>query len=116
MSGRTSHLHGLAAEDAVLRHYEARGARLLARRARTAAGEIDLVVEAAGAVVFVEVKARRSLADAAHALSARQGARLAAAAELWLAEAGYPPGTDLRLDVALADRAGGLRVIENALA
>ena len=61
------------------------GWAVLARRARTPAGELDLVMEREGLLAFVEVKARPSFRDAAFALSPRQRARLAAAAECWLA-------------------------------
>lgn len=40
---------------------EAAGMRILARNVRTRGGEIDLVAEDAGDVVFVEVRTRRSL-------------------------------------------------------
>lgn len=42
-------------------YLEAKGYRVLERRYRAAGGEIDLVVEKAGCVVFVEVKTSRSL-------------------------------------------------------
>lgn len=114
-SGRTNHLHGLAAEDAAARLYEGQGGRVLARRARTAAGEIDLVVALPGLVAFVEVKARRSLSSAAVSLSARQIARIGQAAEVWLAAQGYPSDTPMRFDVVLSDRHGGIEIVENAL-
>ncbi len=113
MSGRGSYLHGLAAEDAASRHYEDQGGQILARRARTPAGEIDLIAALGDVIIFVEVKARKKM-DAG-ALSPRQMARIGAAAEIWLAEAGYPPATDMRFDVVLTDRMGGIEVIENAL-
>jgi putative endonuclease len=85
-SGRTAHHGGLAAEDIAARLYEAEGARVLARRWRCPAGEIDLIVATPDTVVFVEVKARRSRDAAALALTPAQTARLAAAAETWLGE------------------------------
>lgn len=47
---------GGAGEDAVAAFWTDRGARLLSRNFRCAVGEIDLVVEDGGTVVFVEVK------------------------------------------------------------
>ncbi|MGF1501533.1 MAG: YraN family protein [Paracoccaceae bacterium] len=105
------HHGGLAAEDAALAAYEARGARLLARRWRVAEGEIDLVLEAAGVTVFVEVKARARI-GADSPIGPRQKARLAAAATRWLAE---HPTPACRFDAALVDRSGRVAILEHAL-
>lgn len=113
--GQTNHLHGLTSEDAAARHYEAQGGTCLARRAKTDAGEIDLIAQLTETLVFAEVKAARSLHAAAHALTQHQAARLGAAAEIWLAENGYPPTADIRFDLVISDRNGNLQVIENAL-
>ena len=59
--------------------------RIVARRYRTAAGEIDLVVRRGRVLAFVEVKARGQLADAAEALGTRQQQRIARAAGQFLA-------------------------------
>lgn len=114
MTGTTRHQTGLAAEEAALRLYTERGAEPLARRARTQAGEIDLVVRHAGEIVFVEVKSRRTHAAAATSLAPRQQARILAAAELWLAEQGHSPLTPCRFDVVTLDATGAAQVIENA--
>ena len=74
--------------------------RILGRRVRTPLGEIDLVARApSGIVCFIEVKARARGAEAADALSPRQQARIARAAQLYLASRpGFAPkGT--RFDV-----------------
>lgn len=110
----TTFRHGLAAEDAVARWYHARGAAPVASRWRCPAGEIDLIVRLGPTLVFVEVKTRRKLRDAAHAISQAQWARIMAAAECYLAENDLPLDTDLRFDAALLDRHGHLEVIENA--
>jgi putative endonuclease len=90
------------------------GWTILARRLRTAAGEIDLVAERAGLLALVEVKARPSLAGAAIALGPRQRARLMAAASIIAAEnpAWGPAG--MRFDVMLVDAAGRVRRIADA--
>jgi putative endonuclease len=49
---------GRAGEDAALAVYRGRGFALLARNWRCALGELDLVLEREGLVVFCEVKAR----------------------------------------------------------
>jgi putative endonuclease len=60
--------------------------RILGRRVRTHAGEIDLIARApSGVVCFVEVKARGRERDAAESVGLRQQARIARAAALYLA-------------------------------
>jgi putative endonuclease len=109
-----SHFAGLVAEESAARSYMADGGRVRAVRWRCPEGEIDLVVELPSEIVFVEVKARRGHADhAAKAVSARQWARVGAAATRYLAE--HTDGTTpCRFDLALVDGAGRLQRIENA--
>ncbi len=63
----------------------AKGYRILARRERTPAGEIDLIAVRGWRIAFVEVKARASRADAEASLKAGQTQRLHRAADAWLA-------------------------------
>jgi putative endonuclease len=51
--------------------------------------------------VFVEVKARNNLDEAAESLQARQQRRIAAAAEAWLAVHGSEGFRDIRFDAIL---------------
>ncbi len=113
--GRTNHLHGLTSEDAALRLYEGQGGTCLARRARTEAGEIDLIVRLAHQIVFVEVKAARTLDAAKQSLGATQIARLGEAAQIWLTENGFSALQEIRFDLAVSDRDGNAELIENAL-
>ena len=108
---RTGFQSGMAAEEIALRLYEAEGARLLARRWRCAAGEIDLVLAEGETVVFVEVKARRDAAAAAAAVTPAQWRRLVLSAEIWLGAA--PPGTDCRFDLVTVDRQGRAERLRN---
>jgi putative endonuclease len=63
-----------------------KGYRILGRRVKTRVGEIDLVARSpSGIVCFVEVKARADTSSAAEAVLLRQQARIARAAELFLA-------------------------------
>ena len=112
-AGRTAYQNGLAAEEIAAGLYLREGGRVLAERWRCPEGEIDLIVDLAGVVVFVEVKARRTRDAAAGAVSPAQWRRLGAAAERWLAEqaTGAP---DCRFDVVLVDGAGVAERVENA--
>lgn len=92
----------------------AEGWQVLARRLRTAAGEIDLLAERAGLLAVIEVKRRATLADAAVALGARQQARLLAAAEIVLGEHPEWGRAGVRFDVLLVDGAGQVRRIADA--
>jgi len=51
---------GRAGEDAAVEALRARGYRVLERNVRLRRGELDVIAEEAGDLVFVEVKARRS--------------------------------------------------------
>ncbi|CAB4905809.1 unannotated protein [freshwater metagenome] len=94
-------------------HLERLGYVVLAERARTRWGEIDLVVHDGRTIVFCEVKARIARGGAApwaslHDRKRRQVRRLAAA---WLSETtDRPTGRDVRFDAVgvLVDEAGRL--------
>jgi putative endonuclease len=63
-----------------------KGYRILGRRVRTRAGEIDLVARAPGGVIcFIEVKARNAAEAAFESIGSRQRGRIGQAAQLWLA-------------------------------
>ena len=73
--------------------------RLRQRRFKTPMGEIDLVVERAGTIVFVEVKYRRRLTEGANALGAVNTARIGRAAEWLVMRRPRWRGMDMRFDV-----------------
>ena len=78
--------------------------RIVARRYRTAAGEIDLIARRGRTLVFVEVKARADFRGAAEAVSARQQHRIARAASQFLATRPDLAGLDQRFDALLIVR------------
>jgi len=106
---------GLAAEDIAVRLYEAQQGKILERRWKRREGEIDLIVSLGGRVVFVEVKARKTLDMAAASLSAHQTARMFNVAARYLAESGLGMNAETRFDMVLVDRQGGTEILENAL-
>jgi Holliday junction resolvase-like predicted endonuclease len=101
-------LTGETAERIVAERLEREGWLIVARNVRVpeVRGEIDLIGVDAGALVFVEVKARRlgSIAgpeSPAAAVGPRKRAKLRGLAVAWLRERGYdvPRHRELRFDV-----------------
>ena len=91
------------------------GLRLLARNWRCRHGEIDLVAEEGGTLVFAEVRfrSRAGYGGAAESVTAAKQARLVAAARLYLMRR---PDADCRFDVLLLDSLESSRIqwIRNA--
>ena len=112
--GRLSHARGMAAETAACTALTTEGWTVLARRLRTAAGEIDIAAERAGLLALVEVKARPSLAGAALAIAPRQRERLLAAGAAALAEHPAWGQAGVRFDVMLVDAQGRVRRVADA--
>jgi putative endonuclease len=92
---------GLSAESRAAAYLIAKGYRIVARRWRSPVGEIDIVARRRGVLVFVEVKARERLDDAAEAVIMRQQRRIIAAAQAWLASHPDDANRDMRFDVVL---------------
>jgi putative endonuclease len=83
-----------------------KGYRILARRVKTRAGEIDLVATAPfGPTCFIEVKARGLARMAAESVGPAQRTRIARAASLYLASRPHLSRRGARFDiVAVAPR------------
>ncbi len=92
---------GLSAESRASAFLMAKGFRIVARRWRCPAGEIDIVAKRGNLLIFVEVKAREKLDDAAYSVTERQQRRIAAAAAGWLAVNPDDAMRDMRFDVIL---------------
>jgi len=73
-----------------------KGYRILGRRVKTRAGEIDLIARSPrGVVCFIEVKARPGEDLATEAIGRRQRGRIVRAAELYLAGRSWPARFDV---------------------
>ncbi len=100
MTRRAAERRGRQAERIAAWWLRLKGWQILARRARTPLGEVDLVARRGAMIAFVEVKARGSAEALDLAIDERRLARVAAAAEiLWHQHA--RPGDDMRIDVML---------------
>jgi putative endonuclease len=110
----STYVRGIDAETAACLALVRHGWTVLARRFRTEAGEIDIIAAQPDLLAIIEVKARRTLADAALALSARQRARLIAAADIALAEHPEWAREGMRFDLMVVDATGTVRRIADA--
>ena len=110
---------GIRGEQLACAELRRRGYAILARRYRTRFGEIDIVSEYRGILVFVEVKARRTrrFGEASAAIPFWKRRRLAAMALDYQAWAGRL-ASRCRFDVVAIDGFGtdrmSINVIENA--
>jgi putative endonuclease len=96
--GRTAFSSGIWAETLAVLLLRLKGYRILARRLRLPAGEIDIVARRfGGPVCFVEVKTRPNEAAAVAAVSRNQRRRIAAAAAQYLSR--NKEGRTARFDV-----------------
>lgn len=89
-----------------------KGWRILGRRVRTPAGEVDLIARRGRIVAFVEVKARASLDEAQAMLDAYALRRVAAAADA-LSHDYVAQGYDVRIDAVLVAPGAMPRHLEN---
>jgi putative endonuclease len=112
--GRRSQSDGIRAEAACCARLQADGWTILGQRVMTQSGEIDILAEYDGLLAIIEVKRRAHLANAAHALSARQCARLIAAASIVLGDHPDWGAKGVRFDLMLVDDAGRIRRIIDA--
>ncbi len=107
--GDQRHEIGRTAEELCAALLRRAGLRILARNWRCRHGEIDLIAEDRGAIVFAEVRLRRDarFGGALESITAAKRARLLAAARAYLARR---PAADCRFDVLLLDRLEGARI------
>lgn len=104
---------GRLGETAAALWLNLQGWRMVARRVRTAAGEIDLVARRGRTTLFVEVKTRATRAELDFAIDAHRLSRVASAVSI-LAPRFARPGDDIRIDVILIAPWSMPRHIRNA--
>ena len=98
-SRRASEQEGRLAEHTAAWWLRLKGYRILGSRVRTPVGEIDLIVQRGPTTCFVEVKQRRSLEAALHAVTPTQRERIARAAEWWITQPTSVQTPEKRFDV-----------------
>ena len=112
---------GALGEDIAARRLANAGYRIIVRRHRTPHGEIDLVCERDGTLVFVEVRTRRpgGFGTPEESITPDKAARMIASAEYYL-QCGGVEYHEWRIDLAAIElghngRLLRFEVIENAL-
>ena len=112
IAGHRAYRDGLAAEDAVADHYASLGYPVLARRWRDHGGEVDIICQGDGELLFIEVKKADCFDWAAERLSFAQLERIALAAEEYIGTVAADPLMPMRIDLAKVDRQGQIEIEE----
>lgn len=91
---------GQLGEDAAAAELMRRGHRIIGRNYRQPCGEIDIISEIGGFIVFTEVKTRglNSMVSGVEAVDPRKRARIVRTADLYLSE--HETGLQPRYDIA----------------
>ncbi|MEO1113877.1 MAG: YraN family protein [Pseudomonadota bacterium] len=98
---RKAHALGLSAESRAAWYLRLTGWRILKRRYKTKAGEIDLIAKKRKTVAFVEVKARKTREAAMDAVTPASQKRIARAAKIFVSEHPKAGFFTLRFDVII---------------
>jgi putative endonuclease len=104
---------GSRGENAAADAYRRRGFRIVARNWRCRLGELDVVVQRRGVLVFCEVKSRREsvFGGGFEAVTRRKQAKLRAVAQAFLQATGSHPQA-IRFDVASVSVRGARSTVE----
>ena len=111
---RQAELRGRWAEELALWSLRLKGYRLLARRFKSKAGEVDLIMRRGGVTAFIEVKQRASRDLALDSVTAYQTRRIGAAAAAWMARDQLAARQFCRFDIVAVTPYQWPQHIENA--
>ncbi len=116
MSGENRRAIGALAEGAAADYLEQKGYVIRERNFRCRLGEIDLIAEKDGLLVFVEVKYRRTAICGLpyDAVDERKQRRICHAALAYYGRHGYAAGRMCRFDVIAVYADGRIEHLENA--
>lgn len=107
--------HGRRSETAAALLLRCKLYRVLGRRVKTHAGELDLIaLSPSGVLCFIEVKARELENEAAEAVTPRQRARIERAAALYLGARPSLRHKGVRFDAILVSSARWPRHVKDA--
>ncbi len=104
---------GAAAEALAAAHLERHGLTILARNVRCRGGEVDLIADERGCIVFAEVRLRGNgrFGGAAASITTAKQQRIILAAQTWLAGAGRRHASrPCRFDAILLDGLAAARI------
>lgn len=90
---------GHRAEFFAAMYLRMKGYRILGRRIKTTAGEIDIIARRGRLIAFVEVKARSHFTLALESVTQRSQRRISRAAGLWAARRPETHDLDWRFDI-----------------
>lgn len=109
---------GVRAEDDAAAYLVALGYEILERRYKTKFGEVDLIARFDDSLIFVEVKAHKTMTDSLMAVNARTRKRIQDAALYYMSEHEAFADMGMRFDVmAVVDENDGaisIRHLDNA--
>lgn len=114
-SRRADERRGRLAELAAALLLIVKGYRILARRHKSATGEIDLIAVRGRRLAFVEVKLRSTREEALSSIGPRQTARVRSAAQRWVWRHPSFREHEIGLDAVLIGRSFVPRHVANAL-
>jgi len=106
---------GIGGEDKAVNYLEDKGYVILERNYRTRKGEIDIICEKHGILIFVEVKTRkgRSFGEPTEAIDPRKVKKILEVAEDYAARQGLLGICDTRFDVISISYSEGKEQIEH---
>ncbi len=98
-SRQAAEQYGHRAEAIALWYMRFKGYQLLARRFKTPAGEVDLIMRKGKTTAFIEVKARATVDDGVVAVTAYQSRRIASAAAFYTSRDNRAAASFQRFDI-----------------
>jgi putative endonuclease len=98
---KTSYDKGLYAERLCVWALRLKGYRILNQRYKTKLGEIDIIAKRFKTIIFVEVKMRKSITDAAQAITVKNQKRIIRTAKMFLNISVHYNWDVVRFDVML---------------
>ena len=98
LANQKTYQRGVTAEKIAAAWMRFKGYKILEQRYKTAVGEIDLIARRENLMVFIEVKARRTKAEALESITPSMRARIKNVALYYISHH-HVEGCDMRFDV-----------------